>query len=277
MPSKTSNQKPFFQKVVAVQRGENSPSSYVSKIANSIGKEDAEHFANSLSEKVNLKAKKAIVAILKDCLEPMYLNEDGEEANTINAVAVTFHKKEEWAKYVQAYVGQPLSPKEIESLGNFKDKKPTKIARTEIWYNTSDSFGMSKTAVIKKMKDSGQFSFVSFQKQKRVEPEKPEEPETDGGMGGEPDLGGLPSTTGTGTSPMGSPLAPIGELATPPSAPPTTANDATTTSTGTVPSPDQKKKEEEEKDDIIVTKSILFKDDIKGAAILIEFLKKLSL
>ena len=39
--------------------------------------------------------------------------------------------------------------------------------------------------------------------------------------------------------------------------------------------PEQKK--EEEKDDIIITKSVLFKDDIKGAAILVEFLKKLDL
>ena len=34
---------------------------------------------------------------------------------------------------------------------------------------------------------------------------------------------------------------------------------------------------EEPSDDIIVTKSILFKDEIKGAALLVEFLKKLDL
>lgn len=266
MPSQTPKQQEFFKKVVAVQRGGHSSSPYVSKVANSIGKEDAEHFANDLAEKVNLKAKKAVVAILKDCLEPMYLNEEGEEQDTIDAVAATFHKKEEWSKYVKAYVGQPLAPREVEALGNFKDKKPTKIARTEIWYNTSDSFGISRTTVIKKMKDSGQFSFVAFQKQERVEPEAEKEP----GLGG--DVGSIPSM---GTEPPiggGSAMAPIGEAT-----PPTTANDATTTSTGTVPSPQQKEKDEEEKDDIIVTKSILFKDDIKGAAILIEFLKKLNL
>jgi len=45
------------------------------------------------------------------------------------------------------------------------------------------------------------------------------------------------------------------------------------------PSPEQdaEKEKEADKDDIIVTKSVLFKDDIKGAATLIEFLKKLDL
>ena len=43
------------------------------------------------------------------------------------------------------------------------------------------------------------------------------------------------------------------------------------------PTETPEKQEEKEKDDIIVTKSVLFKDDIKGAAILIEFLKKLDL
>lgn len=272
MPSKTPKQQEFFRKVVDVQRGGTSPSSYVTKVANSISKEDAQHFANALSEKVDLKTKKAVVAVLKDIREPMYLNEEGEETDTIDAVATTFHKKEEWAKYIRMYVGQPLSPKEVESLGNFKEKRPTKIARTEIWYNTSDSFGVSRTTVIKKMKDSGQFSFVSFQKQERVEPEQEKQPELGGGeMGGlSPDLG-LPPAAGAGPTPMGTTTAPIGE-ATPP-----TGNEPVTTSTGTVPSPEQKEKEEEEKEDIIVTKSILFKDEIKGAAILIEFLKKLNL
>ncbi len=268
MPSKTPKQQEFFKKVVSVQKGGPSPSPYVTKVAGSISKEDAEHFANALAEKVDLRTKKAIVAVLKDIREPMYLNEEGEEQDTIDAVASTFHKKEEWAKYVRMYVGQPLSPKEIESLGNFKDKKPTKIARTEIWYNTSDSFGISRTTVVKKMKDSGQFSFVAFQKQERAEPEAQKQPDT-GGLGGLPADLGMPSSVGAGPAPMGTTMAPIAEASPPPTS---TPQDAPTS-----PSPEQKQKEEEEKDDIIVTKSILFNDDIKGAAILVEFLKKLNL
>lgn len=274
----TSKRQQFFKEVLAVQSGGKSSSPHINKIANQINPEHAKHYADSMPEKVDLRDKKAIVAMIKDIREPMYLNEEGEEQEATDVVAGTFHKKEVWAKYVRMYVGQPLSPKEVESLGNFKEKKPTKIARTEIWYNTTDSFGSSHTSVIKKMKDSGQFSFVSFQKQERVEPDKEEEPGADEDTGGE--LGGLPDLGGTsaGTEPMGTPIAPIGELAMPPQAPPTDTTDtSTTTSTGTVPSPDEKKSQEEEKDDIIVTKSILFKDEIKGAAILVEFLKKLNL
>ena len=270
MLNNPSKRQRFFKEVLAVQNGGKSASPHVTKIANQISPEHAKHYANSMSDKVDLRDKKAIVAMLKDIVEPMYLNEEGEEQDTIDAVATTFHKKEVWAKYVRMYVGQPLSPKEVESLGNFKEKKPTKIARTEIWYDTTDSFGSSHTSVIKKMKDSGQFSFIAFQKQERVEPDKEEEPGAED-MGGDmgappPDLGGMPPMGGT-------PMAPIGELA----APPEDDTTSTSTSTGTVPSPDEKKNQEEEKDDIIVTKSILFKDEIKGAAILVEFLKKLNL
>ena len=271
MPKKSLKRQQFFKEVLAVQNGGKSLSPHVNKAANQINPEHAKHYANSMSDKVDLRDKKAIVAMLKDIVEPMYLNEEDEEQNMMDVVSTTFHKKEIWSKYVRMYVGQPLSPKEIESLGNFKEKKPTKIARTEIWYNTTDSFGSSHTSVIKKMKDSGQFSFIAFQKQERVEPDKEEESGAEN-LGGLPDLGGTELPLG-GTTPM----APIGEQSVPPQTPPPTDDTSTTTSTGTVPSPDEKKSQEEEKDDIIVTKSILFKDEIKGAAILVEFLKKLNL
>jgi len=276
MTKQSLKRQQFFKEVLAVQNGEKSSSPYVTKIANFIGRESAQHFANASSEKIDLKEKKAIVATLKDIVEPMYLDENEETDTTMDPVSTSFHKKEVWAKYVRMYVGQPLSPKEVESLGNFKEKKPTKIARTEIWYNTTDSFGSSHTSVIKKMKDSGEFSFVAFQKQERVEPEKEEEPGAEDMGGAPPDLGGLPMG---GEPPLGgtTPMAPMGEQSVSPQTPPTDDTSSTTTSTGTVPSPEEKEKQEKEKDDIIVTKSILFKDEIKGAAILVEFLKKLNL
>ena len=103
----------------------------------------------------------------------MYLQEVGEEPTSINPVATTFHVKEEWATYIKPYVGQPFTPKELDALGNFKEKQPITTARTEIWYKTTDTFGISHITVIKKMKDSGQFSFTSFQKQEK--PESPDE------------------------------------------------------------------------------------------------------
>jgi hypothetical protein len=253
MPSKSPKQQRFFQAVMAAQKGKPSSSPHVNKVAHSISAKDAEDFANSLAE---LKIKKAVLGILKDVQEPMYLNEEDEDQAGIDPVANTFHVKEDWATYIKPYVGQPLSPKELEALGNFKEKQPTTVARTEIWYNTTDSFSLSHTTVIRKMKDSGQFSFIAFQKQER--PETDDEKEKDQGMnaGGPEDLGLGGPEPDQGQAPEGG-AVPGGP--TPPAETP------------------EEKPEQEEKDDIIVTKSVLFKDDIKGAAILVEFLKKLDL
>lgn len=252
MPSKSEKQQRFFQAVRAVQRGEPSSSPYVNKVAHTISASDAEDFAKSIAE---LKIKKAVLSVLKDIREPMYLNEEGEDQEGIDPVANTFHVKEDWAKYIKPYVGQPLSPKEHEALGNFKEKQPTTVARTEIWYKTTDSFGISHTTVIRKMKDSGQFSFIAFQKQERPQPDDEKDKEQSMNAG-EPDIAG-----GLGGPEPDQPPGPEGSAV--PGGP-------------TPPAPEQKP-EEEEKDDIIVTKSVLFKDDIKGAAILVEFLKKLDL
>jgi len=243
MPSKSIKQQNFFRAVKHAKHDPNAPT-HLRKVADSMTDSDIDDFANQVAE---FKIKKATLSVLKDIVEPMYLNEDDEGQKEVEAVSNTFHIKAEWAIYIKPYIGQPFSPKELEALDNFKEKKPTTVARTEIWYNTTDSFSISHTTVIKKMKDGGQFSFTAFQKQERPSPDKDKEQQNTGQSG--MNLGGPPE-------------APQGEL--PPGSP-------------TPPSTEQPKQEEKEKDDIIVTKSILFKDDIKGASILIEFLKKLDL
>jgi hypothetical protein len=241
MPSISLKQKRFFQAVKGAKHNPNAPE-HLRKVAGSMSDKDIDDFIKCESE---FKTKKAILSVLKDIVEPMYLNEGDEGQQDIDAVANTFTVKSEWATYIKPYVGQPLSQKELEALDNFKEKKPTTIARTEIWYNTTDSFNISHTTVIKKMKDSGQFSFTAFQKQERPTPDEEKSADDSAGMNA-----GGPTDEPQGQLPPGSP--------TPPSESPS-------------------KEEEKEKDNIIVTKSILFKDDIKGAAILIEFLKKLDL
>lgn len=246
MPSKSEKQRRFFDLVKAVQKGEKKAhevSPEVRKVANSISVKDAGDFASSVAE---LKIKKAVLSVLKDCREPMYLNEIDEESDSIDPIASTFHVKEDWSIYIKSYIGQPFSQKDLEAVDNFKEKHPTTIARTEIWYKTSDTFSVSITTVIKKMKDSGQFSFTAFQKN-----EKPDPNDKNQDKNGLDDLG----------------QSPMGQM--------TPTNDS---SVDTSSQEQQNKKDENDnKEDIIITKSILFKDDIKGAAILIEFLKKLEL
>jgi hypothetical protein len=181
----------------------------------------------------------------------MYLDEsDGTQTNP---VAKEFHVKDDFQAYIKKYLGQPLSPKEMEAVNTLKEVKPTKVERTELWYETSDDFKNSTTTVIKKMKDGSQFSFNAFQKHTTAQPE-PEEPEQPP-MGSQPPMG-----------PEGQPAAPIV-----PGSP-----EQPSTQPGAEPT-EPEQPAEPEKDDIIVTKSVLFNDEIKGGAILAEFLKKLDL
>ncbi len=248
MPAKSEKQRRFFQAVKGANHDAKAPQ-HLRKVADSMSDKDIDDFIKCESE---FKTKKAILSVLKDIVEPTHLNESDEGQQQIDAVSNTFHVKADWATYIKPYIGQPFSPKELEALDNFKEKKPTTIARTEIWYNTTDSFGISHTTVIKKMKDSGQFSYTAFSKQ---ESPTPDEEKSADDQSSSPDMGmnvGGPTNEPQGQLPPGAP--------TPPS---------------TEEQPDQQEKAE--KDDIIVTKSVLFKDDIKGASILIEFLKKLDL
>jgi hypothetical protein len=241
MPAKSERQRKFFQAVKGAKHNANAPAN-LKKVAGSMSDKDIDDFIKCESE---FKVKKAILSVLKDIREPMYLNEGDDGQESADVVANTFNVKADWASYIKPYIGQPLSPKELEALGNFKEKQPTTIARTEIWYKTTDSFSASHTTVIKKMKDSGQFSFTAFQKQEQASPENDKAKEME--QQSEPTGmdAGSPELPQDGESPE-------------------------------MPSPEPKK-EEPKKDDIIITKSILFKDDIKGASILIDFLKKLDL
>jgi hypothetical protein len=233
MPSSSEKQRRFFGLVRAVQKGEK-PSSEVGpevrKVAGSISSKDAGDFAKSV---VELKTKKAVLEMLKDIREPMYLN----EAET-NPVAKTFTVKDDFERYAKRYVGQPFAPKELEALDTFQETKPTKIDRIEIRYETTDEFQNTTSTILKKMKDSGQFCFTAFTKHTKVEPE--EDPEPDQPESLEPTDANAP------------PEMPMKEQQDP--AP-----------------------MDEPKEDIIVTKSTLFNDEIKGAAVLAEFLKKLDL
>lgn len=196
-------------------------------------------FISSLSSK-KPATKKRILSILKDIREPMYLQEkeDDTQENVINPISNTFHVKEDWGLYIKKFIGQPLSAKELEAIDNFKEKEPTTISRTEIWYKGTDTFGISNIVVIKKMKDGGQFSYTSFQKSDKLEDNDNKDNENSlSSNQGDPFLGGNQSSS----------------------------------------TPSTEKQNNDNKDDIIVTKSILFKDDIKGASILVKFLKKLNI
>jgi hypothetical protein len=233
MPARSEQQRKFFQAVKRAKHDPNYGDKKIRKVADTMTDKDVDAFAGSIAE---LRHKKTLLATLKDVMDPMYqLNED-EEGTKINPIAKEFHVKDDFEQYIKKYIGQPLSPKEMEAISTFKEVKPSRIERTEIWYENTDDFKNSTTTVVKKMKDGNQFSFNAFTKHESANPENQQADQTPPGEPAQPTEPGVPESPEQGQAPV-----------------------------------------EEEKDDIVVSKSPLFKDEIEGGAILVEFLKKLDL
>jgi hypothetical protein len=286
MPSKSSKQQRFFQ---AVKRAKHNPQygdSRLHKVANAMSDKDIDDFAKKVTE---LKVKKAVLGILKDVREPMYLQEDTNN----NAVANEFNVEGKFEEYARRFMGQRLSDKELEAVNTFQDVKPSKVSSNEIRYESTDSFKNSTTTIIKKLKEGGSFVFTAFTKYTKAE--KPQDQQDQqqsgmnnpmGGLGGpgpmfenkgyiswpEPIKEAFGADPLSGAQPAGimPPQSPMGSQ---PSVGPMTS---TAPMTGTPKSPEQEKKEKGI-DDILVRKSLSFNDEIKGGSILVDFLKKLDL
>jgi len=226
MPSSSEKQRRFFQAVKTAKHNPNYGDAHLKKVANSMSDKDIDAFASRV---VELKTKKAVLAVLKELREPIYLNEEQE----MNPVAKKFNVKDKFENYIKKYLGQPFTPKELEAIDNFEGTKPSKIQRTEIRFESTDEFQYSTSTIIKKLKEVNQFVYTAFTKHTKTEPEPEEQPSSS------------------------EPPQPTSEPSTPepePTAQPT----------------------QPVLDDIIVSKSVSFTDDIKGGAILAEFLKKID-
>lgn len=290
MPSSSKKQQHFFY---AVKRAKHDPSygdKRLRKVADSMTDSDIDDFTKLKAE---LKLKKAILSVLKDCRDPMYLDEfysQGEKnkitSDPKDVITKEFNVEGKFEDYVKRFLGQRLSEKEMEAVNNFQEKKPTKIEANQIRFETTDEFKNSTTTVIKKLREGAEFVFVAFTKNTKVENPSQQQQQPGGepgGLGGSPpmfervDANTFKLNELAPTPPMGAadPLSSLQSNSTPP---PMGAGPMTTTApmTGTPKTPDQQKKEMGI-DDILIQKSATFKDEIKGGAILIEFLKQLDL
>lgn len=286
MPSSSKRQQAFFSAVKNAKHNPNYGNSHLHKVADSMTDSDIDNFTKLKAE---LKIKKAILSVLKDCREPMYLQE-GES----DVIVKEFNVEGKFEEYAKRFLGQRLSEKEMEAFNTYQDKKPTKIESNQVRYETTDEFKNSTTTVIKKLREGAEFVFVAFTKYSKTEKPQSDQLNQPSGLSGHADLSGMnaappmfehldgnkfklnelaPTPTLGGTDPLA-------DLQQPPTGTPTPTNvgPMTTTApmTGTPKSSDQKKKEMGI-DDILIRKSSTFKDEIKGGAILAEFLKKLNL
>lgn len=224
MPAKSKKQRRFFGLVRALQKGEKSPSAVslpVRKAAKKISPKSAEDFASTKEKKLPLKLKMEMVSILKNFFEPMMLQE-----GQTNPIAKEFTKNAIYDQYVQRFVGIPFSQKELESINNYTDVKPSKIDKNQIRYESSDQFNNNTTTVLKKLREGSQFVYTSFTKYAQTSPQKGSQGEPQQQGNNEPEI-----------------VTPAGE----------------------------------QPEDIIVSKSVSFSEDIEGAKILSDFLRKLDL
>lgn len=188
MPAKSEKQRRFFYLVKALQKGKVSPKrvgSKISKAASSMSTKDVDDFTHGK----NLPKKKLeeIINCLKECqldtgkdyldngyinqntgmnpLEPMYLENYLNDPNQTeeNPIAKTFKQQGNFEEYVGKFSGLELKPKEMESITNYSNAKPTKIDKFLIRYESSDEFNNNTITVIKKLREGTDLVFTVFQ------------------------------------------------------------------------------------------------------------------
>lgn len=188
--------------------------------------------------------------------EPMWIS-DAIENQERNVISKTFKTEGNYNAFVNQNRGIQFSPKEMEAITNFKNMlEPTALDPFMVRFETTDDFGNNSTTTIKKFKQGNQFVFTSFSSHDQInEPEKeePEQPQMPQGKGMTP--------------PTGKP-APGKPTATPAVKPPQGGKGGL---------PPLKEANEPNPNEIIVTKTITFSDEIQGADILADFLRKIDL
>jgi len=88
-----------------------------------------------------------------------------------NVIAKTFDTKSDFDSYVNQHRGIEFTPKEQQSIINYKNSKPTQHDKYFVKYETTDDFGTNDTTVIKKLKEGGQFCWTAFAKHERADEE----------------------------------------------------------------------------------------------------------
>lgn len=114
-------------------------------------------------------------------LEPMSLENQLDDPNQEeqNPVAKTFKQQGSFEEYVGKFSGLELKQKEIESLTNYTNAKPTKMDKFSIRFESTDEFSNNTITVIKKLREDTNLVFTVFQStaQQNGESDTPEKQE----------------------------------------------------------------------------------------------------
>ena len=197
MAAQSKKQRQFFGLVHTVQKGEKKPSEVsqsVRKVAKKMDPKSVKDFASSSEEGLPLKLKMEVLSVLKEFQEPMMLHE-----GQTNPIAKEFTKTGIYDQYIQKFVGLPFSQKELESINNYTDVKPSKIDKNQVRYESSDQFNNNTTTVIKKLREGSQFAYTSFTKYSQTQKEQEPESPAPSGQPGQPEQ--PPTVTPAGPQP----------------------------------------------------------------------------
>lgn len=187
MPAKSEKQRRFFYLVKAIQQKKASPKqvgSKITKAAKSMSPKDVDDFTHG--KNLPKKKLKEIIECIRGLktdprvdlrydttgnnnsspIEPMYLENSDTDLNTnqeINPVAKTFKQQGNFEEYIQRFSGLEMKPKEIESIVNYTNSKPTKNDKFYVRYENTDDFGNTTITVIKKLREGNDLVFTTFQ------------------------------------------------------------------------------------------------------------------
>lgn len=117
------------------------------------------------------------------------MNEEGEDTNInvdINPIAKTFKQQGNFEQYIEKFSGLEIKQKEMESISNYSNAKPTKMEKTKshetgedvvvsVRYENSDDFNNNTITVIKKLREGTDLVFTAFQVTSQQTPESGEE------------------------------------------------------------------------------------------------------
>ena len=192
------------------------------------------------------------------------ISEDALDKPERNVIAKTLDTKSDFDSYVNQRRGIEMTPKEQQSIINFKRSQPTQRDKFFVKYESTDNFGNNSTTVIKKIKEDGHLVWKAFQTFEGTEEEE-EAPESN-----EAPKGGAPEE-----APAEPEIPQLKEVV------PAPAPQAKPQQPAKPAQPQSAEKPEEEEatsdDPIRITTTVPFADDIEGANVLADLLIKLTL
>lgn len=103
-----------------------------------------------------------------------YLDEEGDDDSSdvnVNPIAKTFKQQGNFEQYIQKFSGLEIKPKEMESITNYTNAKPTKVDKFSVRYENTDEFSNNTITVIKKLREGNDLVFTVFQVTSQQAPE----------------------------------------------------------------------------------------------------------